>query len=471
MRNALVMAIIGILVPIIIVKPHVGIYAWSWLSYMNPHRLAYGNVFVANFAMVIGVVTIVAYVLSREPKRYPLNTITITLFIWHIWVSITTVFAINEQLAFDYWLAVSKMLLMTYLTVAMINTRKRLEILAWVIALSVGFYGIKGGIWVVASGGQYPLTGPPRSMIEDNNSLALALSMIVPLFGYFFLQLKGFWARSAVLFCIGTCMISIAGTYARGVYLGVGAMIFLLWLRSKYRLLTGSAVAVAIVGVFMITSPRVVDELNSINQYEEDHSSISRLIMWRFGWTLALDRPVTGGGFQVYTYEPVYPKYGLSICTWDERVTGKDCVVGFGRSSHSNYFQVLGEHGFVGLAIFGVLGLSAFFWTVPIVRLSKTREDLAWAGNMARMLQLSIIGYAIGGLFYNMAFFNLYYHIVVMMMMTRVVVEEEAQQVKSVAAAGDDPGLSPLPSPQPPPHGPPPGSPHAPPTPVARQHF
>jgi hypothetical protein len=134
MRNALVMAIIGILVPIIIVKPHVGIYAWAWLSYMNPHRLAYGNVFAASFALIIALVTIFAYVVSREPKRYPLNTVTVTLFLWHIWISITTVFAINSALAVDYWIAVSKMLLMTYLTVPLINSRQRLETLAWVIA-------------------------------------------------------------------------------------------------------------------------------------------------------------------------------------------------------------------------------------------------------------------------------------------------------------------------------------------------
>ena len=446
MRNALVMAIIGILVPIIIVKPHVGIYAWAWLSYMNPHRLAYGNVFAASFALIIALVTIFAYVVSREPKRYPLNTVTVTLFLWHIWISITTVFAINSALAVDYWIAASKMLLMTYLTVPLINSRQRLEALAWVIALSVGFYGIKGGLWVVVTGGEYALTGPPKSMIEDNNSLALALSMVIPLFGYFFLELKAIWARAGVLVCIATCSIAIAGTYARGVYVGVGAMLFLVWLRSKYRIITGVAGVLAVLGVFMITSPKVYEELTSIKQYEQDHSSLSRLIMWRFGWNLAIDRPVIGGGFNIYTYDPIYPKYGLAVCTWEERVSGKNCVVGYGRTSHSNYFQVLGEHGFVGFALYGILGLSAFFWAVPIIRLSRTRADLKWAGTMARMLQLSIFGYAVGGLFYNMAFFNLYYHLVVMMVITRIVVEEEAQRVDDLAPSSD-PGVSPLPAP------------------------
>ena len=446
MRNAIVMAIIGILVPIIVVKPHVGIYAWSWLSYMNPHRLAYGNVFAGSFALIIALVTIFAYVVSREPKRYPLNTVTVTLFLLHIWVSITTVFAINSELAVLSWIEASKMLLMTYLTVPLINTRRRLEVLAWVIALSIGFYGIKGGIWVVLTGNEWELYGPPKTMIADNNSLALALSMVIPLFGYFFLELKAIWARAVTLFCIVMCSIAIAGTYARGVYVGVGAMLFLVWLRSKYRIITGVAGVLAVLGVFMITPPRVYEELSSIKEYQEDHSSLSRLIMWRFGWSLAVDRPIVGGGFAIYPYEPIYPKYGLSVCTWEERITGKNCVVDQGRSSHSNYFQVLGEHGFVGLALYGILGLSAFFWAVPIIRVSKTRDDLKWAGNMARMLQLSIFGYAVGGMFYNMAFFNLYYHLVVMMVITRTVVEAEARRVDGLAPSSD-PGVSPLPAP------------------------
>ena len=394
MRNALLLSTIGILLPIIILKPHVGIYAWSWLAYMNPHRLAYGAIQSAPFAMVVGIVTIFAFLISREPKRFPLTTITVTLLIFHAWITITTVFAIDPDAAVEDWIQASKILLMTYLTLPLINTRRRLEILALVIALSIGFFGIKGGAWVIVTGGEWALYGPSRSMIADNNALALALSMVLPLFGYFYMESKNTWVRLGIVFCIATCFLSIAGTYARGVYIGMAAVLGLLWLRSRHRLLIGLAGLLAVGAVFAIMPTQFNEEISSIEKYEEDSSSLQRLWVWRFGWNLAVDRPLTGGGFGVFPYEPIYPQYGLRICSFEEVQTG--CVVK-PRSAHSNLFQVLGEHGFVGLAIFGFLGLYSFFCGYTVIRMTNGRDDLRWAANMARMLQLSIVAYGVGG--------------------------------------------------------------------------
>ena len=52
---------------------------------------------------------------------------------------------------------------------------------------------------------------------------------------------------------------------------------------------------------------------------------------------LALDRPLVGGGFDPYTAE-VFRRY----------LPDYDRI----HAAHSIYFQVLGEHGFVGLALF-----------------------------------------------------------------------------------------------------------------------
>ena len=42
MRSLVLTLIVFGSIPLIIVKPPVGVLMWSWLGYMNPHRLSWG---------------------------------------------------------------------------------------------------------------------------------------------------------------------------------------------------------------------------------------------------------------------------------------------------------------------------------------------------------------------------------------------------------------------------------------------
>ena len=71
MRDFLLTLVIFGSIPIIFVKPHVGILVWSWISYMNLHRFTWGFAFDFRFALLVAFATIVAWLISREPKRIP----------------------------------------------------------------------------------------------------------------------------------------------------------------------------------------------------------------------------------------------------------------------------------------------------------------------------------------------------------------------------------------------------------------
>ena len=58
-----------------------------------------------------------------------------------------------------------------------------------------------------------------------------------------------------------------------------------------------------------------------------------------------------------------------------------------------------------------------------------------WARNLAAMLQVSIVGYAVGGAFLGLAYFDLYYHLVAMMVIAQVVANREYEKIKQ-----EDPG-------------------------------
>ncbi len=146
------------------------------------------------------------------------------------------------------------------------------------------------------------------------------------------------------------------------------------------------------------------ERMGTIAAEEVDASVQGRLDAWGYAIDLALERPIGGGFRAVEGY--VNPNSGVS------------------RSAHSIYFEVLGEHGFVGLALYLALGIGTFLMGTRILRHAKGDPDLVWARDLASMLQVSIAAFAVAGLFLGLAFFDLFYHLVVIMVLTGAVVRE-----------------------------------------------
>ena len=70
---------------------------------------------------------------------------------------------------------------MTILTLILINNREKIEWLVMTIAFSIGFYGVKGGVFTIFGGGYDKVRGPTSTFIEGNTEIGLALIMVLPL--------------------------------------------------------------------------------------------------------------------------------------------------------------------------------------------------------------------------------------------------------------------------------------------------
>ena len=136
MRSLLVVLLVFGSLPVIIVKPHVGVLVWSWIGYMNPHRLTWGFAYHFPFAMVVGLATIAGWAFSREPKTVPWHPLVLLLAVFAAWVSFTTLFAAYPEAAQAKWDRTIKILLFNgFVTLGLITTRRRLDALIWVIVL------------------------------------------------------------------------------------------------------------------------------------------------------------------------------------------------------------------------------------------------------------------------------------------------------------------------------------------------
>lgn len=382
--------------------PHYGVYLWSWLSYMNPHKQAWGFAYDFPFAQITAIVTILAYFLSRETKRIAWTPELTILVLFNLWMVITTVFSFFPILAWEQWDKVWKIQLMTLLTLMLITNAKRLNGFVWVIALSIGYYGVKGGIFTIATGGSYRVWGPEGTFIGGNNEIALALIMIIPLIRYLHLQETRRWIRYALAAAMVLCAVSAIGSQSRGALLAILAMGGYLWLKSRNKFITGIYALIAIILIAMVMPAEWYERMNTIRDYQEDASALGRINAWHVAFNVAMER-ITGGGFEMFL-PPVFSQYAPNPLDVHD--------------VHSIYFEILGEHGWIGFILWISIGLMAWLRAGRIIRTCKGDRDLKWAADLAGMVQVSMIGYAAGGTFLGLAYFDLYYHLIVMVLVT-----------------------------------------------------
>ena len=143
MRDIALVILIGGLLPFIFRRPFLGVLMWTWIGIMNPHRLTYGFAQELPIAMVVGLMTIIAFLGTRENKHLPMNATTILLLLWIFWMTVTTIFSLVPEGAWLQWQKVMKIQLMTVLTLILLKGPRRINMLVWVATLSIIFFGVK----------------------------------------------------------------------------------------------------------------------------------------------------------------------------------------------------------------------------------------------------------------------------------------------------------------------------------------
>ena len=143
----------------------------------------------------------------------------------------------------------------------------------------------------------------------------------------------------------------------------------------------------------------------SIAAYDDDASAQGRFESWRYALEVARDSPVVGGGFEIFRGNKVATASGYRART----------------ASISKSWPSTATSGwpFSSLSVIG-----AYVSAGSVVRRSRDHADLAWAADLAAMVQVSIAAYAIAGLFLNLATFDLYYHLIAIVVITQSLVRQ-----------------------------------------------
>jgi probable O-glycosylation ligase (exosortase A-associated) len=399
--------------------PWTGVLGWTWVSIMNPHRLAWSFAQTFPVAAVVGGATLVGLFLTRDKRRLPVTPTTVVLALFVGWIILAWLFSMFREDSVDMLDRVFKIQLMIFVALALLHTRKQLELLVWVLVLSLGFYGVKGGLFTATTGGNYLVWGPEDSFIGGNNEIALALIVTIPLMRYLQMGVNQWWLKWGIGAAILLSALAAVGTYSRGALLAILAMGFLMWTRSRSKVALGIIVVLAGLALLAFMPEGWHDRMGTIRTYGEDESARGRFIAWETAWNVARAR-FFGAGFDMYRPE-VFAFYSPV----PERI----------HAAHSIYFQVLGEHGFVALGLFLLLWLLVWRDAAWLREHAGKLESTQWAANLAGMCQVALVGYLVGGAFLSLAYFDLPYNVLILMVAARQLVADALRQAEAVAAA------------------------------------
>lgn len=377
---------------------------------MNPHRYTYGFAYSLPVAAASAACLLISLLATKE-RESPIKGLPVKFFLaFIVWITLSWLFGLDPAGDYERWKRVMKIDGMLLVTLALLHTKQHIFALVWVGMGSLALLGLKGGIFTILTGGGGRVWGPPGSFIADNNEFALALIMVVPMMRFLQLQIQHRTGRMAVAATMVLCAVSALGSQSRGALLAISAMAIMMWWRGKGKFGMAIALVLAAVPLIAFMPDEWSTRMSTINTYDQDASAMGRIGAWWNSWNLAFHYPF-GVGFNAARPE-LFAQYAPA---------GSEILV-----AHSIYFQILGHHGFIGLAIFLGMWMSTWASASWLRKQRNVPPEAKWTVDLGAMVQVSLVGYATGGAFLSLAYMDLPYVLMVLVVLARVWVQKKA---------------------------------------------
>ncbi len=417
---------VGIL-PLAFATPANAIILWAWSAMLSPSETLYDPLKGFPLQKIFALIGIGAFLLIPQKRRVRFDASLILMIALLIDGTISE--AVSPWSWDHGWFiqdGLMKVVVLACLVSWVMTDRLRIHSLVFAMCIGMAFSGVWDGTLFFLSGGTHQVR--PIAGHGDNNEFALLIDMTIPLVFYLWRQSEEKLVRIACLVVVFLFVGAVMATRSRGGFAGMALMGILVAFFSRRRILALIMVGVLGAGIIAFSPSKVTERLQTIETADQDSSFMGRVIAWKISTLIALDRPLIGGGFYAVQNWDVWvhfwPEFDrLSFIPTAQPDTTK------AHAAHSVYFEVLGDLGFPGLAIFlGMVG-SGFLHTRRIRKLSRGKPELKWAYDLARATELSLILLLTSGGLLSTAYYEINYLILGLISATRRhVMETVAQQ-------------------------------------------
>jgi probable O-glycosylation ligase (exosortase A-associated) len=422
MRDLALVGLILMLLPLAAARPFIGVMLWSWVSFMNPHRLGWDIASGLPLAMIAFGITVIGCIVAREPKRLALNGVTVLLVVFMACITVTSFTALGHpDSVWSKWEMVVKIILGLLITAALLTDRWRIHALIWLMVIALAYFGVKGGAFTLLTGGGHIVLGPDGTIIGDRNHLAVALLVTIPLMNYLRMHSAHRIVRIGLIVAMLLMLFSIVGSQSRGALLGLAATASVFWLRSRGKVVTGVLIATGVAAAIAFMPAIWTERMRTLETYEEDRSAMGRVEIWLAAWEIVKARPLVGGGFRAVYDQEIVNRYYLPGTR--------------AKADHSIWFEVLGEQGFPAFFVWLGIIAAGVFYSLRITSLARDRPDLRWAYDLARMAQVSVVAYCSGGTFLSLGYWDFFWTLMVVLAATHALVLQAVRAPGRFAAA------------------------------------
>ncbi|MDO6709185.1 putative O-glycosylation ligase, exosortase A system-associated [Aliiglaciecola sp. 2_MG-2023] len=410
MRDLLLVGFLFVAIYYSFKRPYIGTAAWVWIALTAPAKWAFGFSSHFRLNLTIVLITVVSYVFVQKYKKWQFNGLSSWVLFFGFWTLVTSIANQTSYSAFvwEYWNQFIKVLLLYFFVTLTVTKRLHVNTVVWAVVLSISSFAAMEAVKFILSGGGHRIVGK-AGIIRDRNDLAVAINMCIPLILYLISVTKHYSIKRGLNILLVLNIVAIIGTYSRGGFIGLLILGAAFWWTSKRKLLYGMIAVIALPLFFTFAPGEWKERQNTVSSAaQEDGSFIGRLWAWKISTLIAMDYPLTGGGFHAVKdrilwnyYAPMTPSFGpVDTPPIPPRLRPK--------AAHNIYMQVLGDHGFIGLFAFMMI-----LWLTLMVNFKNRKWAIAnnekWLASLSSNITLAMIGYGITGNNVSLAYFDLLY--------------------------------------------------------------
>ncbi len=393
-------------------RPYLWVLAYLYVDILSPQKVSWGFLSKLPISLMAFVLAFAGWMMldAKRDSRFTFRQGLITLLL--VYCGISTMFADFPVEAMEKWGWVWKALVFAIFLPLTLRTRLRIESAALIMILAAGAIIIGGGIKTVAGGGGY---GSLRLFVDDNTGLyeGSTLSMVaislIPLIWWTVKHGTIFPSDWRVkLFAAAltfSCLLIPIGTQTRTGLLCIALLAVLLLRNAKRRFLYVGLTGIAALIAIPFLPASYTKRMSTIENHQSDQSASTRVAVWL--WTLDYvgENPL-GGGFDAFRGNKIKVETVEAEGTDNNVSRDVSEIYDQGRAYHSAYFEMLGEQGWPGLALW--LWLQALgLWQMEKIRRrfrKRTGPGEQWQAPLADALQQAQLVYLAGGLFVGIAY-------------------------------------------------------------------
>lgn len=361
-------------------------YLWEWSL---PEGVAWSQ-YVAFAALVASAMALIGFI--RQDDKGFLHYASLAhapLIGFFLWLTVSYMGAIDQAVAWPWFLEYMKIALMFVVGMSAIRTISQVWCLYVVATIAICYIAwemnmlyLQFGylsIWRRGYGGL------------DNNGAGLIMAMGVPLALAAWEGTRK-WYRWAYLAMVVFLIHAVLMSYSRGAMVALIAAAPIIGVLSSQKRRVGMAALGLLLLLPYLAGDEIRDRFFSVRQYEQDGSAQSRFDSWSAAWDIASDYPISGAGIRnanLLSYQ-----YGADM---------------EGRTIHSQYLQIAADNGFVGLGL--------YLWSLLAVATATVRTRLRsplgdeYGSTLARAVSNGVIGamavFCVGALFLSLEVFEL----------------------------------------------------------------